>query len=34
LAHRGLPEQTVQLVKLRLAEALEVLTSIAKDERF
>ena len=32
LAHRGLPEQTVQRVKLRLAEAVEVLTSIAKDE--
>lgn len=31
LAHRGLPEQTVQLVKLRLSEALEVLTPIAKD---
>lgn len=33
LAHRGLPEQTVQLVKLRLAEALEVLASIAKEKR-
>jgi hypothetical protein len=33
LAHRGLPEQTAQLVKLRLVEAREVLTSIAKDAR-